>query len=278
MIDASKDSIAHFQMWWLLYWHAVLAVLVLCQTSYVIYRYAAYFWPCFFALIPAVFAGAWLWYCAAYPWETYRYTLTVNIETDGKAVSNSSTYEVRKAKTPLMYALSLGAPGSSYRTVVFGEAIYFDVNGKPLLFTMAGSGEQNAPTSVSVLAYKVLRFGPTKLVELPPFKKATAEKIGAAVPIGQLPRAITFMDVDDPGSWRHIRRVVDYADTLGPNFVIQSAHLQLTTEQPGWPELPGHLPWLRSRAWIFPIGIRETTSIVTRADTLNKGALINGYF
>lgn len=278
MIDTIKDSIAHFQMWWLLYWHVVLAVLVLCQTSYIIYRNAAYFWPCFLALIPTVFAGAWLWYCFAYPWETYRYNLTINLEFDGKTVSNSTVYEVRNAQTPLMTMLSLGAPGSHSRTVVFGEAIYFDVNGKPLLFTMAGSGGAEVPHAASVLAYDILRFGPTKLMELPPFEKATAARIEAVVPIGKLPETITFRDASNPESWRRVRRGTNYARDVNLSFAIKSASLRLTTERPGWPDLPDHLPWLRSFDWIFPIGIRQTTSVATNTGALNKGALINGYF
>jgi len=142
MIEAIKDSIAHFQMWWLLYWHAVLAVVVLCLAVYAMFRCRFRVGPVLALLFPTALAVAWLWYCAANPWVGYRYRLTVTLDVDGKTISNSEVYEVLKAKTPLRSGLTLGAPGSRYRVVVFGEAIYFGFPKAPLLVTMAGSGEQ----------------------------------------------------------------------------------------------------------------------------------------
>jgi len=276
MIEANKDSIAHFQMWWLLHWQAVVAAVVLCLAVYFMFRCRFRTGPVILLMFPAAVAVAWLWYCAVNPWVGYRYKLTVTLDVDGKTVSNSEVYEVLKARTPLRSGLSLGAPGSKSQVVVFGEAIYFPFPKSPLLVTMAGSGGPNVPNAASVLAPKVLRFGPTKLKELPPFTKATADKTGAAVPINQLPIIITFADPTKPETWfipSWISR-----DVGQTNVSIKSAYLQLTTERPGWPQLPEQLPWLRPLGSMFPLSFPRTSSIVTRTDTLNKGALINGYF
>jgi len=81
------------------------------------------------------------------------------------------------------------------------------------------------------------------LKEPPPYKKATAEKIGAAVLINELPIIVTFADPAKPESW-FVPSWVS-RDVGQKNVSIKSAYLQLTTERPGWPDLPEHLPWLR---------------------------------
>ncbi|ODS01363.1 hypothetical protein AUC68_00430 [Methyloceanibacter methanicus] len=240
MFEASKDSIAHFQMWWMLYWHAVLAAIVLCLAVSIMVRCRFRKWPVILMLFPAAVAVLWLRYCAVNPWISYQYRLTVTLDVDGKTISNSEVYEVLKARNPIRNRLTLGGV-SNEQVVVFGEAIYFDVGGKPLLVTMAGSGGTNVPNAISVLARMVLRFGTTKLTELPPFKMATAEKIGADVPIDQLPIMITFADPTRPDTWRRVK-LANPSQEFSQNFSIKSAHLQLTTERPGWPELPDHLP------------------------------------
>lgn len=86
---------------------------------------------------------------------------------------------------------------------------------------------------------------------------------------------ITFADPAKPETWTVPSWIS--RDVGQENVSIKSAYLQLTTERPGWPELPKHLPWLRSLDWIFPIGIKETNWIGRRGE-LEKGPLINGYF
>ena len=275
MIEANKDSIAHFQMWWVLYWHVVFAAVVLCLAVCIMFRCRFRTGSVILLLFPAAVAVAWLWYCTANPWVSYRYRLTVTLDVDGNTVSNSEVYEVLSARNPIRYNLSLGS-ASSLQVVVFGEAIYLDIDGKPLLFTMAGGGGRNVPNAASVLASKVLRFGPTKLEELPPFQQATVQETKAAVPIAMLPIMITFADPARPDTWWRVKRAHP-SQEFRQNVSIKSAHLQLTTDRPGWPDLPDHLPWLRPLGSMFPFGFPRTT-IVTKDGVLNKGALINGYF
>ena len=275
MIDAIKDSIAHFQMWWLLYWHAVLAAVVMAYCIYAMFRYAYHVWPVVVVLLPTLISGGWLWYCIAYHWDSYCYKLTVTLDVDGKEVSRSEVYEVLRASTPLREALVISEQNTSYRIVVFGEAIYFPFPKSPLLVTMAGSGSSQGPNAASVLAGQVLNHGPTRLQEDSPYGKATAERVGAEVPINQLPIMITFADPAKPETWTVPSWIS--RDVGQENVSIKSAYLQLTTERPGWPELPKHLPWLRSLDCIFPIGIKETNWIGRRGE-LEKGPLINGYF
>lgn len=141
MMGVSKDTIAHFQMWWLLYWHAVLAAVVLCLAVSVMVRRRFRKWPVILMLFPAAVAILWLRYCAVNPWVGYQYRLTVTLEVDGKPVSNSEVYQILKARNPIRNRLTLGGV-SNEQVVVFGEAIYFSFPKSPLLVTMAGSGGQ----------------------------------------------------------------------------------------------------------------------------------------
>jgi len=142
---------------------------------------------------------------------------------------------------------------------------------------MAGGNRPDTPNSISALALTVLGTSPSVLQEPPPYSERLQRGIVNPVPIRELPEVITFADASDPSSWRRVPRSLDPSES-GLRFSIESASLQLTSERPGWPDLPDRLPWLRSFDWTFPIGVRDTTSIVTSTDTLNKGALINGYF
>jgi len=214
------------------HWQILLAVLLVFVALVILGRRVSRPGLWSLALLPAAVVVGAVVYDAAYPWKIYRYTLSVDLKLDGRARSKSETYEVRTGETPLMCWLSLGAPGCTHRTDVFGQALYFDLEGAPFLITMAGSGGAHTPTAASVLAYDILRFGPLKLRELPPFKGATAERLKASVPIDRFPYMITFDDPADPNSLRLVDRD-RLSHDLRRDVSITSASIQMTTERPG---------------------------------------------
>jgi len=119
MMGLSKDTIAHFQMWWMLYWHAVLAVVVLASSVYVAFRYFRSIWPIFVVILPAVVSVVCLMTFVNNPWVSYRYRLTVTANINGYTISKSQVYEVHNAR----FYLSLGETRRN-NILVFGEAIF----------------------------------------------------------------------------------------------------------------------------------------------------------
>jgi hypothetical protein len=244
-----KSAVGGLLMWGHIYWHVVLAVVVVCVALVVIGRATSLSWLRSLALIPAAIAVAWIVYSITYSWHVYRYELTVDLDIDGETVSKSGIYEVRRAETPLRQYLLLGAPTAGQETVVRGEAIHFDLGrGNLLLVTMSGSNGPKNRQALSVLAQQILGVRDWKS---PVMQEAMQRGTKKPVPPELLPWMITFDDPNDPDSLR----VVDpdnLSEIFGRDVSVKSAWLQMTEERSDDFSLIQKLPWLDTIDRSFP--------------------------
>ncbi|ODR97189.1 hypothetical protein AUC70_13080 [Methyloceanibacter stevinii] len=256
----------------IIYWQVLLAILVLFAALIALGRLANLSWGSSLALIPAALAASWIAYGLAYPWHTYSFRLTVNLDVDGEVVSRSEIYQVWSAETPLQRIL-LGV-GPQYRQEIIGEAIYFDIGQRPLVVTMAAINQGGVSTVV--LAPALLGAHAGGWWASPKFAEAIADKLAISVSLERLPDFITFLRPQDPNSLRLVDR-----DSLSGLYrhkvAFSSASLVFTSERPGPFNLLKHFAWLRSIDRPFPSKV-EGSMVSYGPIAFRRADLINGYF
>lgn len=156
------------------------------------------------ALILLAIAGA---YSLSYPTTTYRFRITLNVDTPQGPQSGSSVMEVRHRRYPAWTTLGTSTGESSLK----GEAVFVDLgagaDGKPRnLIALLAHGERGEGVDFYLLPGRVFeplwkqksatpnfRDPPTELSLLPVGTKA--ELVGS-----QIPTLVTFIDLNDPKS------------------------------------------------------------------------------
>ena len=197
-------------------------------------------------------------YNLANPWHTYRYRLTVDLDVDGKSLSQSKIYQISKADSPLRKYFAFES-GTEIRDVE-GEALYFDLGAKPLVITLSGPSDSKGPTSVVVLAQHMLKVNDWNS---PVLQEAMKKGTKVSVPIDKLPWMITFDDPADPNSVRLIDPD-NLSAVFGRNVSVSSASLEMTTKRPSKIEIFQHLPWLRNIARPFPSEVTKSGLVITK--------------
>jgi hypothetical protein len=178
--------------------------------------------------------------------ETYRYKLTLSLDTPDRVKTGSNVVEINA------FDVVIPARGIGHKTT--GQALYVDLGAgrRPLIAlltrirratdpwpTFPGWGE-DAPGEA--LANKCL--GAKKPEDLINEVEAT-RKCGRPVAIttADLPDLVTFADVNNPKSVMFVDPN-DLAATLGPGVSWRSMTLQ-ATDEPLTKGIDEHLPWVR---------------------------------
>lgn len=175
-----------------------------------------------------------------YPTYTYRFRLTVEIDTPEGVKSGSSVYEVETHTFPRW--LALGNADSSVR--IYGGATYIDLgDGKHVFSLIVTPFEWLAPLVIlgpdSYIAK--LRKERGKI-----FHNKTSEAVEVPWPL--VPPMITFKDIKSPETAELVFGTINEepidksSQVFGEGYALKRVTLQLTHDEPDFDVLQ-YLPW-----------------------------------
>ena len=202
------------------------------------------------------------------PWFIYRFRLTVELDNNGTILSGSEVYEVAQAETPFTYFWG----GSTSDVQVTGEAIDFELNGKPLFVTLTGSANRDYELNIRNIAQTLLKLS----WDSPMLQQAMKDKVIVDIPLKNIPVMVTFEDIKDPQTATIVYPARLFDGLYGPNVSVKRAWLAMTTETPGEFTSDPRLPWLSG------LGEREVVKMIVRQTgqgfnvPISKGAFKNG--
>jgi hypothetical protein len=188
------------------------------------------------AAVVVIFAYYWFVYSV----YSYRYRLTIEVETPDGLKTGSSVIEAR-ARTQ--------SPGLSGRSIVpglRGEAVVVDLgDGKNVMALLAG-GEKfsrvDAPITTPMAAFKVRDCNESMCS----WRQMLSMSGRRDLPPGLVPTLVTFGDIDDPKTARIIKPD-EFGSVFGPGYRFKRASIEMTND---WVTrtLQSTLPWLSDPA------------------------------
>jgi hypothetical protein len=186
--------------------------------------------------IPAGWFGSALVY-EAWNTYTYRYRLTIELQTPEGVRSGSGVIEVSTTKKAT-WVPQTGGIISSIR----GEAVYVDLDSRGILFILLSGEKDSDAASIARRAFaSLLPKSPDPTVVYDALSKLRAD---AELRPHELPMVVTFNDLADPKSVRLVRSD-DLQATFGPDVRLIHAKIELTRE-PITTGIEQKLPWLRN--------------------------------
>jgi hypothetical protein len=194
----------------------------------------------FAVIATALIAACILLLSTAFPSETIRYRLTLEVEIDGKPVAGSGVIQVKQFDTAAVLR-STGGAGAE----VNGEAIILDLGRRGLVFGLLrgatlGLSEEWGPRSLLLRVFGDV-FG-SETGPLPRIRILQRERPRRELPPTYLPMLVHFRDVNDPKSIEQLDPT-NFGATLGPGIVLRRAMIEIT-DDPITTGIEARLPWL----------------------------------
>jgi hypothetical protein len=186
-------------------------------------------------IIAVAIAGLVAAYSVIYPTTSYRFRITLNVDTPQGLKSGSSVMEVQDRRYPAWTTLGSGTGQSS----LTGEAVFVDL----------GPGASGNPRNVIAL----LALGPQGenvdfyLLPSLAFGRLWKQKVDSAnyrgsggelpkLPVGTnaelsgdlIPTLVTFVDLNDPNTARTVRPD-GFSQAFGPSFALHDAKIEMVS-------------------------------------------------
>lgn len=183
-------------------------------------------------VIAALTAGLFVAYSVFYPTTTYRFRITLNVDTPQGLRSGSSVMEVRNRSYPAWTTLGNNSGQSSLK----GEAVFVDLgagaDGKPrnliALLTLGLRGENPNLYFLPGMAFEPLwkqaRGAGGALWEVPKLPLGTRAELRGDL----IPTLMTFTNLDDPATARAVRPD-NFSQTFGEGFALRSATIEMVS-------------------------------------------------
>lgn len=192
--------------------------------------------------IGAVLYGLYLW---KYPTYTYRYRMTVSVETPGGVRSGSSVIEVRVRKNPTPFGHGAFATDHAQ-----GEAVFVDLGDNKSVVALLAGGEfaeagAGYPTNVVPDHFKLSLATDAQLVSLPNLRGSWE------LARNRYPTFVTFADRSDPSTIRLVR-ADQFEATFGAGFLLRGVKIEMTKDAVTR-DIESKLPWVKnlSRSTIY---------------------------
>jgi hypothetical protein len=191
------------------------------------------------AIVVGFFGAAYGAWDIAYPTYSYRFRITIEVDTAEGVKTGSSVLEVTTIQYPRW--MTLGA--NDHQTSVRGEAVFVDLGkGRNLVALLAlgshaeiGSAHSFAPRSF----FKIVEGSPRNVE----WTKQLSAMTGRRAYAGDMrPTLVTFTDVNDPASVREVP-FGHPQSVLGPEVRSVRAWIDLTKD-PVTTGLEAKLPWM----------------------------------
>lgn len=202
--------------------------------------------PLFFLIAILLLIGAWYY---AYPWGTWRYKITVNIETPEGLKSGSAVREVRVIAKP-----PFAPPDVQPSKDVKGEAVVVDLGERGKLFALIDTDDWQIVTKTfpghGALTPKGIRY------------YNSLDNFSAVMPLEAYPRIVAFKDINDPKSVVEPYKVIfgdasanhrerntaqgvedNLADVFGQGVKLKNISIEMTDDPVTW-GIEKILPWL----------------------------------
>lgn len=202
-----------------------------------------------FATIVLILIGlAVLWLRVSFPTVSYRYRLTIAVESDGQPHSGSSVIQVNYAFWPKMFSELVG--GNPGQGTVAGQAVLVDLGIRgALVAALAGLPTDNC--SVKALYVLGRAYDPSRRRCISGYplsldnEKALAQKRGSVeLTSDNLPAFIWFADKADATTMRKVEPN-EFAAVIGDSTRLLSARVEITLD-PVVIDLDKRLPALAS--------------------------------
>lgn len=176
----------------------------------------------FFALLIAAVAGLWTW---AYPSATWRYRLTLEVETPEGLKTGSSVIEVQVKDGPSFN------PEGARMVFVRGEAVAVDLGSRGVLFALLRSERSFDHAYQIVFENFPWPGGPGGQLTKSGRAYFAALSAKADVPAESLPMLVRFRDINDP---KTIERVdpKNLAASFGYGVKLVKATVDMTKDLP----------------------------------------------
>jgi hypothetical protein len=191
------------------------------------------------ALCVALIVGAFfIWLHFAYPVYSYRYRLTIAIQTDGEPHSGSSVIEVQWVGQP---KLGQAPPFYPY---VHGQGVFVDIGKRGAIVATLITGDTSVFTgarAVDAMYLAARAFGNNSSSDnIPQLPSLTGRRDLAP---DNMPRLLWFPNVANADSARIIR-AEDIPTVFGPNARLMAAYVEIT-RNPIVIDIDKKLPWYK---------------------------------
>lgn len=189
-----------------------------------------------FVIIAAAFAllvtGAITWWNYEFPSASWRYKITVEVETPEGIKTGSAIREIHAISSIKIGDTGGGAAG------VKGEAVVVDLGERGALFATIG---EDFGYSVMFKAFPYSKGGLTK--EGMEYYSSLKDAKANLLEIEALPRFVKFRTLNDPLSVKLVD-IHDLAKDFGEGVKIKEVTIETTTEPVTWGLVERFLPWL----------------------------------
>ncbi|RGP39662.1 hypothetical protein BPTFM16_02617 [Altererythrobacter insulae] len=214
-----------------------------------------------------------------FSWATYRYQLTVEVETPGGIRTASVVHEVRARKE------LLSLPDSATASVEFrGEALRVDLGDGKALFILVQPAERTEETLVPIInaaldpAYT--RGGIGNLESIRRISRGRASSEASLSTANSQLRFVRFLDETQPET---VQAVAPHAigTTFGEGYELREILIE-TTDRPVTDKIRAQLPWLEQEgsplrgtlSGIPPLGIIDPSNL---GDVLGYRSFVRDY-
>jgi len=167
----------------------------------------------------------------------YHYRMTVEVEVDGQIKSGSGVIAVISGLDPV--------PGRAlrYQSSVDGECVYVDLGARGNLFALL-TGKNSAAYDIAEKAFNPTPYAASRKEQEERLKRMSTLRARAELPFDQLPKLLTFKDLNNPNSVEFVRPD-DLAATLGPGIRLKRIIIEMTGD-PVTRGIETKLPWLKN--------------------------------
>ncbi|MFN0193061.1 MAG: hypothetical protein ACKVP5_13975 [Aestuariivirga sp.] len=191
-----------------------------------------------------VIGAIWLAINLIWPTCTFRYRLTVEVETPQGLKTGSSVIEAVVA-----YQWQMLPDVGVFRPSVNGEAVFVDLgDGRNLVVTLTNNGSGRMDARERERRSRDAFYLPLDVFEIDYLDKFAMCKAvhrageSRSVPLGMLPTIVTFEDTNNPKSVRRVEPD-DLTTAFGPGYSVSSAKIE-QVRGPMTNVIEARLPWL----------------------------------
>jgi hypothetical protein len=209
----------------------------------------------FGVLVTLVILALGFFYMASGPTFTYRYRLTIEVDTPQGAKSGSSVIETALENN---HNVKWAPPEArKFTATTRGQAVFVDLgDGKHIIALLAMGKTADSDPEFRTIAAGSLGVRPYEPAEVfPAIAKASAAKVTVSAPASLIPTLVLFEDLSDPRTARVVPPD-DLETSFGPGYKFLDATIEFVsagtwplnemglTGQPITDNIRAKLPWL----------------------------------
>lgn len=208
------------------------------------------------AILAAIIGVAIVLYRLAYPTYTYRYRMTVNVDTPQGLRSGSSVIESRFERFPEFNGYSSSAKAR-------GEAVFVDLGKGRQVIALLAAGRNGANVDYPQwIIFSTFNVDVDKNDQMRALERSTDSKV---LPPKEYPTFVTFGDLNDPMTARVVP-LDEFENVFGAGVKLRDVTIEMTKDAVTR-GIEAKLPWWKNQG--------RPASLALRAASLITGAGID---